>query len=58
MICLLCVYGLITHAGMVSRKISEAAANHAGGLVVIATGPLTNLALAVQQDAQLVANGT
>lgn len=43
---------------MVSRKISEAAANHAGGLVVIATGPLTNLALAVHLDAQLVANGT
>lgn len=45
-------------AGNASQKLVEAAQRHAGSLTVIATGPLTNIAHALQLDPQLVSNGT
>lgn len=44
-------------AGNASQKLVEAAQSHASSLTVIATGPLTNIAHALQLDPQLVSKG-
>ncbi|KAL3135647.1 hypothetical protein ABBQ38_006128 [Trebouxia sp. C0009 RCD-2024] len=43
-------------SGKASQKLVEAAQSHAGSLTVIASGPLTNLAHALQLDPQFVTN--
>ena len=44
-------------AGNAAQQLVEAAERHAGSLTVIASGPLTNIAHAVQQNPHLVSNG-
>ena len=44
-------------AGEASQKLVEAAQTHAGNLTVVASGPLTNIAHALQLDPHLVSNG-
>lgn len=44
-------------AGNAAQHLVEAAERHAGSLTVIASGPLTNIAHALQQDPHLVSNG-
>ena len=44
-------------AGKASQKLVEAAKSHAGSLTVIASGPLTNVAHALQLDPDFVTNG-
>lgn len=45
------------YAGKASQKLVEAAQSHAGSLTVIASGPLTNVAHALQLDPHFVTNG-
>lgn len=44
-------------AGNAAPQLVEAAERHAGSLTVIASGPLTNIAHALQHDPHLVSNG-
>ncbi len=50
-------YLVFVPTGIASEQMNEVAAQHAGTLVVVATGPLTNLALALQQNQHLVSEG-
>ena len=47
-----------THrAGCAAVRLVEAASQHAGQLVLVATGPLTNIALACKLDPSFTRNG-
>ena len=48
--------GTGVHAGSASKQLCEAAVKHSSRLIVIATGPLTNVAHAVENDPQLISN--
>ena len=47
-----------TAVGSAWAMLCRAAVKHSGDLTIIATGPLTNLALALEEDADLPAKGT
>lgn len=49
--------GACIFAGAASQKLVEAARSHTGSLTVIASGPLTNVAHALQLDPHFVTNG-